>query len=107
VAELVIIGVLVGWDAMFELHPVEGVNYPLIPAFHEKVLFGVRHPVEIDLLSPKVTERSPEGQVCPGKLMGENRIVSNRAQALGVGGRSYFSDQERNARNNGQSCAIA
>jgi hypothetical protein len=58
--QLVIIGVLVGWDAMLKLHPVEGVYDPVIPTFHELMLFGIRHPVEIDLLSANLTEGSPE-----------------------------------------------
>jgi hypothetical protein len=43
-AWLVIIGVLVGWDAMLELQPVKGVHHPVIPAFHEPMLFGLGHP---------------------------------------------------------------
>lgn len=58
--QLVIIRVLVVWDAMLKLHPVEGVYDPVVPTFHEQMRFGIRHPAEIDLLSENVTEGSPE-----------------------------------------------
>lgn len=66
--------------AVFELHPVEGVNHSAPAALDEQMLLRVRHAVEVDVLSPDVAEWLGESQIGVGKFGREEGVVADWAQ---------------------------